>query len=62
MAHHRLGKANQARACFDRAVRWMREHSEVVEKKAQEMAGFRAVAVLAGAPDDLPDDVFAGPR
>ena len=32
MAHHRLGHADQARACFDRAVRWLRRRKACSSK------------------------------
>jgi WD40 repeat protein/tetratricopeptide (TPR) repeat protein len=64
MAHHRLGHRDQARDCFDRAVRWRRAAKSLNEQSAQELAGFRAEAeaVRAGPAGELPDDVFANPR
>jgi tetratricopeptide (TPR) repeat protein len=64
MAHHRLGRTDQARDSFDRAVRWCREQKQLPNQSAQELAGFRAEAeaVLARPTAELPDDVFAGPR
>jgi hypothetical protein len=63
MAHHRLGHRDEARACFDRAVRWVSEQKGLSEQDAKELAGFRAEAeaVLgrAGPNAELPADVFA---
>jgi tetratricopeptide (TPR) repeat protein len=61
MAHHRLGHADQARACFDRAVRWWTERKNLPAQHVQELTGFRAEAeaVLAGPGGELPADVFA---
>jgi tetratricopeptide (TPR) repeat protein len=64
MAHHRLGHRAEARACFDRAVRWVSEHKTLAPQHVSELAAFRAEAdaVLAGPAGKLPDDVFGGPR
>jgi WD40 repeat protein/tetratricopeptide (TPR) repeat protein len=64
MAHHRLRHAGEAAACFDRAVRWTREHPQLDEQTLRDLAGFRTEAerVLAGSAGPLPDQVFAGPR
>jgi len=63
MAHHRLGHADQARACFDRAVRWWGEHKNLPAQYAEELAAFRAEAEavlgLARPGGELPVDVFA---
>ena len=61
MAHHKLGHASQARACFDRAVRWWGEHKNLPAQYVPELTGFRAEAeaVLARARAELPADVFA---
>jgi tetratricopeptide (TPR) repeat protein len=63
MAHHRLGHADQARACFDRAVRWLGNRQGLSEQYVHELAAFRAeaetVLALAGPGADLPADVFA---
>ena len=61
MAHHRLGHHQEARRCFDRAVRWLREKKNLTEQHARELAAFRAEAeaVLAGPAIELPADVFA---
>jgi hypothetical protein len=64
MAHHRLGHGVQARACYDRAARWLREQKNLPVEYASELAVFRAEAeaVLGGASGELPADVFAGRR
>ena len=64
MAHHRLGHREQARAAYDRAVRWLGEQKSLTEQYAKELAAFRteAEAVLAGPAGELPDDVFGPPR
>jgi tetratricopeptide (TPR) repeat protein len=64
MAHHRLGQADQARACHDRAVRWIGGRETLEARAAKELAAFRAEAeaVLAGPAGELPDDVFAHRR
>jgi hypothetical protein len=63
MAHHRLGHADQARACFDRAVRWWGERKNLAARYISELIGFRAeaeaVLALAGPGAELPADVFA---
>jgi tetratricopeptide (TPR) repeat protein len=64
MAHHRLGHRAEARADFDRAVRWLREARNLNDQSSQELAAFRAEAeaVLAESASELPADVFAGPQ
>ncbi len=64
MAHHRLGHCGRARACYDRAVRWMQRQNDLPEQNAKELAAFRAEAeaVLAVALVQLPEDVFANPQ
>jgi Flp pilus assembly protein TadD len=63
MAHHRLGHADQARACFDRAVRWWGECKNLPAPYIPELTSFRAEAeallALAGPGAELPADVFA---
>ena len=44
MAHQRLGQASQARACFDRAVRWWSEHKNLPAQYVSELTAFRAEA------------------
>ena len=64
MAHHRLGHRDEARGCFDRAVRWLAVQQDLYAGHAEELARFRAEAeaVLAGPTGELPDDVFAPSR
>jgi eukaryotic-like serine/threonine-protein kinase len=61
MAHHRLGHRPVARACYDRAVRWLKGQKALGPQHSKELADFRAEteAVLAAQPDDLPVEVFA---
>jgi uncharacterized protein HemY len=63
MAHHRLGHADQARACFDRAVRWWGERKNLPAQYIPELTSFRteaeAVLALTGPGAELPADVFA---
>jgi Tfp pilus assembly protein PilF len=61
MAHHRLAHREEARACFERAVRWTAAQHLLPSSYAKELAQFRAEAgaILAGPTDELPDDVFA---
>jgi serine/threonine protein kinase/WD40 repeat protein/tetratricopeptide (TPR) repeat protein len=63
MAHYRLGHADHARACFDRAVRWWGERKNLPAQYIPELTSFRAeaamVLALAGPNGELPDDVFA---
>jgi tetratricopeptide (TPR) repeat protein len=63
MAHHRLGHRTEARACCERAVRWVSAQKGLAAQHAHELAGFRAEAeaVLEGSSDALPADVFAKP-
>jgi tetratricopeptide (TPR) repeat protein len=67
MAHFKLGQISQARADYDRAVRWRRGHPNSPQPGWNEeldtfQAEVEAEAVLAGPASELPDDVFAGPR
>ena len=62
MARQRLGQVAQARADFDRAVRWRRQHPNPAQPDwFQELDLFQAEAeeILAGARAELPTDVFA---
>jgi tetratricopeptide (TPR) repeat protein len=61
MARHRMGQPARARADFDRAVRWCREHPPQRPEWGQELKGFQAEAeaVLAVPLGELPEDVFA---
>jgi serine/threonine protein kinase/WD40 repeat protein len=63
MAHHRLGHRDEARACYDRAVRWLSEQKGLSEQYARELADFRAEAEavlgLTNRIGELPDAVFA---
>jgi WD40 repeat protein/tetratricopeptide (TPR) repeat protein len=63
MAHHRLCHTTQARACFDRAVRWWSERKNLQAQFIPELTSFRAeaegVLALAGPGAALPADVFA---
>jgi hypothetical protein len=63
MAHHRLGHEDQARACFDRATRWLRDQRSFTEQDTRELAAFRteAESVLGGLTGELPAAVVAGP-
>jgi serine/threonine protein kinase/WD40 repeat protein/tetratricopeptide (TPR) repeat protein len=61
MAHHRLAHQAQARACFDRGVRWLQAQKTLPDQATRELTAFRAEAeaVLAGPPGELPANVFA---
>ena len=63
MARQKLGQSARARADFDRALRWVREHPQQPPQWAKELAEFQAEAeaVLAGPPGELPADVIAPP-
>jgi tetratricopeptide (TPR) repeat protein len=54
MAHHHLGHRDEARGCFERAVRWLGGHKSLPANYTQELAAFRAEAeaVLAGSVGD----------
>ncbi len=65
MARSRLGQIAQARADFDRAIRWRRDHPKLAQPGwSEELDAFQAEAesVLAGPVGELPADVFAGPQ
>jgi len=61
MARHRLGDRAAARADFDRAVTWLKDHPNLDSRYLTELSAFRAEAeaVLAGPPGEMPPDVFA---
>jgi uncharacterized protein HemY len=44
MCHHRLGDAEKARDCLDRAVRWREGKQDLTPRWAAELAAFRAEA------------------
>jgi hypothetical protein len=66
MARYRLGRVAAARADFDRAVKWRRDHPNPAQPGwAEELDAFQAEAraLLDGPSPELPADVFApGPR
>jgi tetratricopeptide (TPR) repeat protein len=64
MAHHHLGHREQARDCYDEAVRWLTGQQGLSRERMTTLAAFRAEAdaVLAGPAGELPDDVFSPPR
>jgi WD40 repeat protein/tetratricopeptide (TPR) repeat protein len=63
MAHHRLGHQDQARDCYNRAVRRLGTQQGLSEQYVRELTAFRAeaegVLSLAGPGAELPADVFA---
>jgi tetratricopeptide (TPR) repeat protein len=62
MARYKLGEIARARADFDRAVQWRRDHPNLSQPGwSQELDAFQAEAeaVLAGPGAELPDEVFA---
>jgi Flp pilus assembly protein TadD len=61
MARHRSGRLSEARAFYDRAVRWLGEQQGLTSQAANDFATFRTEAetVLASQPGDLPLDPFA---
>ncbi|MGO9464152.1 MAG: protein kinase domain-containing protein [Isosphaeraceae bacterium] len=62
MARHKLGQIGRARADFDRALRWRREHQNPAQTEwSEQLDMFQAEAeeLLAGAGAELPADVFA---
>jgi serine/threonine protein kinase/WD40 repeat protein/tetratricopeptide (TPR) repeat protein len=64
MARHRLGRDARARADFDRALRWRRDHPNLTQPQwAADLDAFQAEAkaALGGPGIELPDDVFAAP-
>jgi tetratricopeptide (TPR) repeat protein len=62
MARHKLGQAARARASFDRALLWRRDHQDLLGgQSSAELDGFQAEAqaILDGPLPELPGDVFA---
>jgi hypothetical protein len=62
MSRFKLGETARARADFDRAVKWCRDHPNLDQPGwPQELDAFQAEAqaLLNGPSPDLPDDVFA---
>lgn len=61
MAHQKLGHASQARAYFDRAVRWCGEQKNMPAEFISELTDFRAEAeaVFADTRAQLPADALA---
>jgi Flp pilus assembly protein TadD len=41
MCHHQLGDAARARDCYDRALRWMKEHKLPAGQNLAELQGFQ---------------------
>jgi serine/threonine protein kinase/WD40 repeat protein/tetratricopeptide (TPR) repeat protein len=60
MARQRLGQSARARADFDRAVNWRREHRQLPAQSVEELNAFQAEAqqLLSEPPVELPTDVF----
>jgi tetratricopeptide (TPR) repeat protein len=64
MVHHRMGHRAEARGCFDRALRWHREHPKLPPAWAAELEAFEVEARALLRPEPLPDlprQVFAQP-
>ena len=62
MARFKLGQIAQARADFDRAVKWRRDHPNLTQPGwSDDLDAFQteARALLVGPPAELPADVFA---
>jgi WD40 repeat protein len=62
LARFKLGEIAQARADFDRAVKWRRDHLDLTQpESSDELDAFQAEAraLLDGSPAELPADVFA---
>jgi serine/threonine protein kinase/WD40 repeat protein/tetratricopeptide (TPR) repeat protein len=57
MAHQMLGHRDQARDCYDRALRWMREQHHLDARAAGELADFQKEANIVLT--DIPEDVFS---
>ena len=54
MAHHQLGHRQEARGCYDQAVRWLEAQKSLSDSNTNELAAFRAEAeaVLGRSADD----------
>jgi tetratricopeptide (TPR) repeat protein len=60
MAHRMLGQLDEARDCYDRAVRWMQNQHNLDARASRELAGFvREAKVML---TDLPENVFSRPQ
>jgi serine/threonine protein kinase/WD40 repeat protein/tetratricopeptide (TPR) repeat protein len=61
MARYKLRKINQARADFDRAIRWRRDHRALRSQENDELDDFQAEAqvLLDHQPPELPAEMFA---
>jgi hypothetical protein len=62
MARHQLGEIAQARADFERAVKWRRDHPNLTQPGwSDDLDAFQteARALLDGPPAELPADMFA---
>ena len=63
MAHHRQGHRERARDCFDRAVLWRGQQTNLSEQYASELDSFRVEAerLLSGPLGELPVNAFGPP-
>jgi WD40 repeat protein len=63
MALQRQGHGEEARGCYDRAVRWIRQQGTLPAQYATELAGFRTETetVLSEPALELPAHVFGAP-
>ena len=61
MAHHDLGRPGRARTCHDQAVQWWDRQKGLPPRYVQWLSAIRAEAeaILTGASEHLPADVFA---
>ena len=64
MAHHQQGHREQARGCYDQALRWLKSQNGLLVNYDVDLNRFRSETeyLLARSLDDLPWDVFAEPR